>query len=196
MKRTSSLLLITILGALFFSQSATASWWKKANQCRTEPLIDVRGDAAIDGILGDGPDGKVTIAEVAVANPLGNLDGLVNAVLAADPLVLDAIADPNARLTVFAPDNEAFAAIPGEVLNGIVDAGGLTDVLLYHVVAGHFDPRRVYYVRPVNSLLSQDLFVKKGRRSPSINNSGISCAGVRTDNGLVWIIDSVLLPQF
>lgn len=197
MKRTTSILLVTSLAALFFSQSAMAGWgWKKAYQCRSEPLIDVRGNSDIDGILGDAKDGKVTIAEVAVANPLGNLDELVNAVLAADPAVLEAIADPNQRLTVFAPDNEAFGAIPGDVLNGIVDAGGLTDVLLYHVVAGNFDPRRVFYVRSVDSLLMQDLFVKKGRKNPSINNSEIGCTGVRTDNGLVWIIDSVLLPQF
>lgn len=197
MKRTTSILLITFLAALFFSQSAMAGWsWKNAYQCRYEPLIDVRGNTDIDGILGDGQDGKVTIAEVAVANPLGNLDELVNAVLAADPAVLEAIADPNQHLTVFAPDNEAFGAIPGEVLTGIVEAGGLTDVLLYHVVAGHFDPRRVFYVRSVDSLLMQDLFVKNGRKNPSINNSEIGCTGVQTDNGLVWIIDSVLLPQF
>ena len=77
-----------------------------------------------------------------------------------------------------------------------MEAGGLTDVLLYHVVAGHFDPRRVFYVRSVDSLLMQDLFVKNGRKNPSINNSEIGCTGVQTDNGLVWIIDSVLLPQF
>jgi uncharacterized surface protein with fasciclin (FAS1) repeats len=36
-------------------------------------------------------------------------------------------------------------------------------VLLYHVVAGHFDPRRVFYIRSVEALQTQDLFVKRGR---------------------------------
>jgi uncharacterized surface protein with fasciclin (FAS1) repeats len=158
-------------------------------------MIDVRGNADIGGILGEA-DGKVTIAEVAVANPLMNLDTLVFAVANADPAVLDALADPGALLTVYAPDNDAFAAIPGDVLNGIISSGALTDVLLYHVVAGYFDPRNVWYIRTVDSLLGQDLFVTRGRTNPSINQSEIGCAGVKTDNGVVWLIDSVLLPQF
>ena len=81
------------------------------------------------------------------------------------------------------------------VLDGII-ADSLTEVLLYHVVPGQFDPRRVFYVRSVESLLMQDLFVKRGRKNPTINNSEIACGGVRTDNGLVWLIDSVLMPQY
>ena len=197
MTRFTTLAIIAITASLFFSLDASAGWgYKKTNQCKKTDYIDVRGNADIDGILGDDPDGKVTIAEVAVANPLGNLDELVNAVLAADPAVLAAIADPTARLTVFAPDNEAFAAIPGDILGGIVSSDALTDVLLYHVVAGYFDPRNVWYIRSTESLLGEDLFIKRGRSNPSINQSEIGCTGVRTDNGLVWLIDSVLLPQF
>ena len=186
MKRTTSILLITFLGALLFSQSAMASWWKKANQCRSEPIADLRGSGDFDS----NGDGFVTIAEVAVANAEsgGALVELVNAVLAADGAVLDTLSDPEARLTVFAPDNEAFAALPA-----VTD---LTATLLYHVIPGHFDPRRVLYLRSAGSALGQDLFIKRGRDNPTINNSEIDCAGVRTDNGLVWFIDSVLQPQF
>lgn len=169
----------------------------KYNSCRRTELIDVRGNSDIDGILGDGADGKVTIGEVAVANPLGNLGILVTAIQAADPSILAAVTDPNARLTVFAPVDSAFEAIPTALLNEILaDQALLTDILLYHVVAGKFDPRRVFYIRAVDSLLDQKLFVKRKRRNPTINQSAIDCTGVRTDNGLVWLIDSVLLPQF
>ena len=164
--------------------------------CRDLPLIDVRGNDDIDGILGDEKDGYVTIAEVAVANPLANLDSLVGAVLAADPLVLEALADPSALLTVFAPVNSAFEAIPADVLTGIVDAGGLTDVLLYHVITGERDPRGGAYLRSEDSLLGQFIIIKRGRANPTVNQSNIDCTGVQTDNGLVWLIDSVLLPQF
>ena len=87
--------------------------------------IDATGNTEIDGVLKDDPDGMVTIAEVAVANPLGNPDEIVNAVLAAEPTALEALSGPTARLTVFAPDNEALAAIPGDILNGIVTSGSL-----------------------------------------------------------------------
>ena len=69
-------------------------------------------------------------------------------------------------------------------------------MLLYHVVAGHFDPRRVFYIRSAEALQTQDLFAKRGRKNPTTNRSEIEGGGVPTENGLVWLIDSVLLPQF
>jgi uncharacterized surface protein with fasciclin (FAS1) repeats len=114
----------------------------------------------------------------------------------ADPLVADALGDPTARLTVFAPDNDAFDAIPAPLFGAITgDQDIVTNVLLYHVIAGRFDPRRVPFIRKRESLLGQDLFISRGRENPAVNNSQISCTGVRTDNGNVWIIDSVLQPQ-
>lgn len=197
MTRFSKLTIAALTVGMLFSLNASAGWggYKKYNTCKRTDMIDVRGNSDIDGILGEA-DGKVTIAEVAVANPLGNLDTLVFAVTNADPAVLEALSDPEAMLTVFAPDNDAFAAIPAEILDGIITSGALTDVLLYHVIGGYFDPRNVWYVRSTDSLLGQDLFVKRGRTNPSVNQSEIGCAGVQTDNGLVWLIDSVLLPQF
>ena len=183
--------IVSILGVLTSLEAFATNY----NSCRHTQLIDVRGNSEIDGVLGDGKDGKVTIAEVAVANPLDNLDRLVAAVLAADPGVLEALSDPEAELTVFAPDNDAFDAVPDSILNAL-DSELLTDILLYHVLAGYFDPRRVFYIRTVDSLLGQDLFVKRGRRNPTVNQSDIECAGVRTDNGLVWLINSVLLNQY
>jgi uncharacterized surface protein with fasciclin (FAS1) repeats len=159
-------------------------------------MIDVRGADVYDS----NGDGAVTILEVALANPLDNLDGLLGAVGVLNQedydFVTGALGDPNASWTVFAPDNEAFEAIPANILTEIAAVDGITGILLYHVVAGTFDPRRVFYVRSVESIGGQDLFVKRGKRNPTINNSEIGCTGVRTDNGLVWIIDSVLLPQF
>lgn len=192
MKRVMTLTILTFLAGSLFSMNATAGYkFGKFKQCRTTPATDVRGAAEFDL---DG-DGNVTIAEVVVANPFENLGTLLFAVENADPAVLEALSNPNADLTVFAPDDDAFAAIPPMVLDGII-ADSLTEVLLYHVVPGQFDPRRVFYVRSVESLLTQDLFVKRGRKNPTINNSEIACGGVRTDNGLVWLIDSVLMPQY
>lgn len=165
--------------------------------CFGSKFIDLRGNSDIDGSLGDGQDGKVTIAEVAVANPLDNLGTLVTAVTAADPLVLDALSNPDAKLTVFAPIDDAFSAIPGPILNEyLANQDLLTELLLFHVVDGYFNPTKVFYIRAVRSLQGQKLFVKRGRKYPTVNQSKIECSGVRTDNGLVWLINSVLLNQF
>lgn len=167
-----------------------------ASPCQQAEYIDVRGASAFDSDM----DGAVTILEVALANPLDNLGQLVGAVLASDAenpgLVIGALGDPTASFTVFAPVDSAFAAIPEDVFNGIVSAGGVTNVLLYHVIVGHTDPRVGPYLKVVDTLLGQDVWIKRGRSQPGINNSNIECTGVLTDNGFVWLLDSVLLPQF
>lgn len=171
--------------------SLDANAFFKNKQCRREALVDVRGDT-----FDNNGDGRTTILETAIADPLDNLGVLVDAVLAADPAIADALGDVEARLTVFAPENEAFLAIPPALLDEtLADPDLVSSVLLYHVLPGQFDPRRVGYIRKRETLLGQDLFVVRGRTNPSVNNSEVACTGVRTDNGLVWFIDSVLQPQ-
>lgn len=166
--------------------------------CRNVAMIDVRGASPFDGNM----DGMTTIAEVAIANPLDNLSTLLGVVLAATELesdtVLNAISDPSSSLTVFAPTDDAFAAIPAEVVDGLIASGSLTSVLLYHVVGGEFDPRKGAYLRSLDTIAGQFVVAKRGRPTgnPTINQSNIGCTGVATDNGYVWLLDSVLFPQF
>jgi uncharacterized surface protein with fasciclin (FAS1) repeats len=98
---------------------------------------------------------------------------------------------------VFAPTNDAFAKIPSAVLGAIgSDAALLTAVLTYHVVPGSADPRAAGR-RQVDTLQGQSLFVGFERGTgPEVNQSIADCTAVHTTNGTVWIIDSVLLPQF
>ncbi|MBY0401344.1 fasciclin domain-containing protein [Myxococcota bacterium] len=110
-----------------------------------------------------------------------------------------ALSDPNADLTVFAPSNRAFDALPTELVNLLVanPTTLLTTVLTYHVSPGAQDPRRSVYPREVKTLQGQTVFLDyENVQGPQINQSTTSCQGVRTSNGIVWIIDSVLLPQF
>ncbi len=144
-----------------------------------------RGTAAVDF------DG--TIVDAAVATPA--LSTLTSLVVAAG--LADALAAPG-NLTVFAPTDEAFAAIPPAVLGAIgSDLGVLTAVLTYHVVPGRADPRQPI-TRKLDTLQGQTLFAGWDRdgAAPMINQSKADCTAVRTTNGTVWVIDSVLLPQF
>ena len=133
-----------------------------------------------------------TIVDAAVATPA--LSTLTSLVVAAG--LADALSQPG-HLTVFAPTNDAFAKIPAGVLGAI---GGnpavLAAVLTYHVVPGSADPRKPYK-REVTTLQGQTLVVGYDRGTgPEVNQSVADCTAVRTSNGTVWIIDSVLLPQF
>lgn len=134
-----------------------------------------------------------TIVDAAVATP--ELSTLVGAVTSAG--LVDALNAP-APKTVFAPTNDAFAAIPPDQLNQILadPSGLLTDVLTYHVVPKRINPKRAFRTRSRSTLSKQNIFYGLNHRGAFVNNSKIDCRGVYTDNGVVWIIDSVLLPQF
>ncbi len=132
-----------------------------------------------------------TIVDAAIATPA--LSTLTSLVVAAN--LAGALSAPG-DLTVFAPTNDAFAKIPAPVLGAIGgDPAVLTAVLTYHVVAGKADPRQ-YRKREVQTLQGQSVFIGYDADGASVNNSVADCTAVRTTNGTVWIVDSVLLPQF
>jgi uncharacterized surface protein with fasciclin (FAS1) repeats len=140
-------------------------------------------------------DGTIVEAVVTTCAKTGQLCTLQNLVIAAD--LTGALSGPG-PLTVYAPTDEAFEKIPGAVLAAIGSAPGvLTAVLKYHVSPGIKDPRKPLYPLEVKTLQGQTVFLDYDRgQGPQINQSTANCAGVRTTNGIVWIIDSVLLPQF
>ena len=83
-----------------------------------------------------------------------------------------------------------------DVLNAaLADVDLLTAILLYHVNPGLLDPRKWINVVKIPTLLGQDLYIHRKEGQQRVNNSAINCMGVRTDNGMVWLIDSVLMPQ-
>lgn len=133
-----------------------------------------------------------TIVEAAVATP--ELSTLVSLVGSAG--LVDAL-NGAGPLTVFAPTNAAFGKVPAPLL-GLIggDKTLLTEVLTYHVSAGNADPRRSLIPTQVKSLQGQTLYVGYDTDGASVNQSVAACKGVKTSNGTVWLIDSVLLPQF
>lgn len=132
-----------------------------------------------------------SIVDAAVATPaLSTLTNLVVAANLAGPLSADG------RLTVYAPTNDAFAKIPPAILAAIgSDNAALRSVLTYHVVSGRADPRRSIRPREVRTLQGQSVFLSFNQ-VPRINQSTTTCQGIRTRNGTVWLVDSVLMPQF
>lgn len=133
-----------------------------------------------------------TIVDAAVATP--ELSTLVDVVLAAG--LGDALATTE-DITVYAPTNDAFAAIPADVLDGIVgDTDILTSVLLYHVSPGAQDPRNFVPAVRRDTLLGQSVYFFRYGGWARVNNAAVNCDGVQASNGIIWIINSVLFPQF
>jgi uncharacterized surface protein with fasciclin (FAS1) repeats len=97
--------------------------------------------------------------------------------------------------TVFAPTNEAFAKIPAETLNALLaDKEALTRVLLYHVVPGKLLAQDVLATANLKTANELQLSVNLKDGKPFINDSGILATDVLASNGVVHVIDSVLLP--
>jgi uncharacterized surface protein with fasciclin (FAS1) repeats len=136
-----------------------------------------------------------TIVDAALATP--DLKILADAVVAAG--LAGTLSGPG-PFTVYAPTNAAFQKIPATVLSAITtNPSILTAVLTYHVSPGkgrHLDPRQVFNgAREVPTVQGQTVFYSRSG-GPQVNQSNVACQAVRTSNGVVWLIDSVLLPQF
>ena len=142
-----------------------------------------------------------TITDAVVATAAGDspeFTVLLTAVLAAG---LEGVLAGEGPFTVYAPTDAAFGAVP-EPLVGLLlsdPTGLLTDVLAYHVVtekSKRTDPRRVYRsAREVETFNGQSVFLSRNG-GPQVNGSEVACTPVKTSNGVIYVIDSVLLPQF
>lgn len=133
-----------------------------------------------------------TIVDAAVGNSA--FSTLVSALQAAD--LVTTLQGPG-PFTVFAPTNDAFAKLPAGVLDFVLaNPDALSDVLLYHVVPGERDFRYQFKPRDIATVQGQDIFVDREKDELQINNAYVSGQVIRTDNGLIYVIDSVLLPQY
>jgi uncharacterized surface protein with fasciclin (FAS1) repeats len=131
------------------------------------------------------------IVDIAVED--GRFTTLVAAVQAAG--LVDAL-KAEGPLTVFAPTDEAFAALPeGTVEALLADIPTLTNILLYHVVDGKVMAADVVELSSAATLLGQDLSISLLDGKVMLNESQVIITDLETANGVIHVIDAVLLPQ-
>jgi len=132
-------------------------------------------------------------ATAASNNPA--LSTLVAAVTAAD--LGDTLNGPG-PFTIFAPSNDAFAAIPQETLDTLLadPTGDLTSILTYHVIAGEqLDAQELADAGTETTVNGADVTIAADGETIEINGqSAVVCGNVETANGTVHIIDTVLMP--
>jgi len=134
------------------------------------------------------------IVDTAVA--AGNFKTLVAAVTAAK--LVDTLKSKG-PFTVFAPTDEAFAKLPKGTVEGLLkDIPKLTAILKYHVVEGAVPAADVVQHKNITTLQGQDLKVDAVKwhlhKNVNINDADIVKADITTDNGVIHVIDKVLLP--
>ncbi len=97
--------------------------------------------------------------------------------------------------TVFAPTDEAFAQFPAEVLAGLLaDPEALAAVLTYHVVAGELLSPGVVAATSLTTLNGAAVEVTVEGGAVRINNAQVVAVDVKATNGVIHVIDAVLLP--
>lgn len=101
--------------------------------------------------------------------------------------------------TVFAPTDEAFAKIPKETLNNLLKPENkemLANVLKYHVVSGKVPASQVVGMDRATTALGQDVTIATTNGKVMLNNSAtVVKADVMASNGVIHVIDTVLMPQ-
>ena len=140
-----------------------------------------------------------TIVDIAVSNP--DFSTLVTAVTEAG--LVDVLADPAAEWTVFAPTNDAFAALPEGVLDMVLaDKELLTRILTYHVVAGVVTSDQISTMMAPTmemgavggDLMGSELDVQVVDGNVTVNGANVIAADIMASNGVIHVVDAVLLP--
>ena len=139
------------------------------------------------------PEGS--IVDLALASP--DLTTLVTALQAAD--LVSALADKDALFTVFAPTDDAFAALGEDAIAALLaDTDALTNVLLYHVVAGaavDSVDATALYGEMVTMLNEADVTIDIRDGELYINDSKVIIKDIPATNGIIHVIDMVLIPE-
>jgi uncharacterized surface protein with fasciclin (FAS1) repeats len=152
--------------------------------------VEVVSEPVVDDMAATAPD---DIVETAIATP--QLSTLVTAVTQAE---LVATLQSEGPFTVFAPVNDAFAALPPAALEALLQPENIADlqsVLTYHVVPGAVMSGDLVDGMEVATVNGETITINVDASGVSINGSAnVAMADIETSNGIVHIIDAVLLP--
>jgi transforming growth factor-beta-induced protein len=141
----------------------------------------------------DLPEPKVTIVDAAISN--GNFTTLVETLQATG---LDSVlSDPNASFTVFAPTDNAFALLGQNTIYGLLaDTDRLSDILTYHVISGEVDAAAAIGLAgtTVTMVNGDSVGLSLSGDNLLVNTATVITTNIQTDNGIIHVIDAVLMP--
>lgn len=131
---------------------------------------------------------------VEVASDTENLSTLVAAVKAAG---LVETLSGDGPFTVFTPTNEAFEALPDGTLESLLEPANrdkLVDILTYHVVAGKVMSGDLSDGMMAETVQGSQVTISISDTGVSVNDASVVTADVEASNGVVHVIDSIIMP--
>jgi uncharacterized surface protein with fasciclin (FAS1) repeats len=136
---------------------------------------------------------------VETAKGAGTFGTLLAAAQAAG--LADALATGK-NLTVFAPTDEAFAKLPAGTVESLLkpeNKDKLAAILLYHVLPRKLSaaqvPSKAIHVRTLKASGDRTLAIKKRGGGVTVDNANVISADIQADNGIIHVIDAVMLPK-
>lgn len=145
--------------------------------------------SALPATAGSGKD----IVDTAVSD--GNFKTLVAAIQAAG---LAETLNSKGPFTVFAPTDEAFNKLPAGTVETLLKPENkekLRSILLYHVVAGNVTAAKVMKMSSAKTLDGQELNLMFNDGTVMVNDAKVIKADVMASNGVIHVIDTVLIPK-
>lgn len=130
---------------------------------------------------------------ITIALEAGNFNTLASALTEAE---LVETLKGEGPFTVFAPTDEAFAKLPEGTVEGLLDdKEALKNILLYHVISGNITSDQVVKLNSATTIAKADVSVTVIDGKVYINDSQVITADVHASNGVIHIIDTVLIPE-
>jgi len=148
----------------------------------------------VAGCDSDDADGEMPEDIVVTASAAGTFATLVAAVTAAD--LATTLKSPG-PFTVFAPTDAAFAKLPAGTVDMLLlpeNKAMLQAVLKYHVVAGEVKSAQVVTLTSATTLQGSDVAITVTGSTVKVNDATVTAADVEASNGVIHVIDTVLLP--
>jgi uncharacterized surface protein with fasciclin (FAS1) repeats len=141
-------------------------------------------------------DAVASLADQPVATAASNVAQLATLTTAVQEAGVAGTLNGEGPFIVFAPVEDAFAAIPSETLTGLLeDPEALANILTYHVVAGEQTSQQLIEEGTVETVQGGDVEIAADGQSLTVNGADVLCGPISVSNGQVYLIDEVLLPS-
>jgi uncharacterized surface protein with fasciclin (FAS1) repeats len=161
--------------------------------CGNAPKDEAVEETTVEVVEEAPVEAPKTVVDIAIGSP--DHTTLVAAVTAAGLVETLSGTGP---FTVFAPTNAAFAALPAGTVDNLLKPESkdkLTSILTYHVVSGNVMAAGLSDGQVVKTLNGQDLKVSIKDGKVTINGATVTAADLVGSNGVVHVVDGVLLPK-
>ena len=161
-----------------------------SNVIRTDVLAKNGTIHIIDTVLMPRVKARKTL--VSVAKSAGLFTKLLESATKAN---LIATLESKGPFTLFAPTDEAFAKLPPDTLDSLLqDIPQLTDLLLYHVVEGQFLSKKIVQLKEIKTMNQKKLAIQVKGNNVLVDNAKAIQTDVEAENGVIHFIDTVLIP--